>query len=124
MMLIDEIPIRWGILLPIVVLISVGVLMVHIKTAQDLDRRRRNPTKSASFSVRNGSMWAQMLALCWTVVYGHSQGWEPWPPVVVFLAAYDVHLISQIAIMRADIARLPPHVAPNGYGSSGGASLP
>jgi cytochrome bd-type quinol oxidase subunit 2 len=115
MMLIDELPVRWGILLPIVVMISIGVLMIHIKTAQELDRRRRNPTRSTAFTVRGTSMWAQMLTLCWMVVYGHSQGWEPWPPFVVFLAAYDVHLVSQIVIMRADLASMPLRTnVPNG----------
>lgn len=118
-------PMHWAFLLQALTLLSIASIMLHIKTAEALDTRRRNPTNAPAFSVRSLSMWVQMGVLCWTVSYGHANGWDPWPPFVVFLAAYDAHVISQIVIMRADLARLPPQVdhAPQpsrGFGGGGG----
>lgn len=88
-------------------LVAAAIVLVlwHIKVADCLDRVRF-PRKDLWFRIRRASMFVTLGALCWGVVYGYSNRWTPWPPVIVFLAAFDVSVLMQIFIMRRDLARL------------------
>jgi hypothetical protein len=117
---IDSMPVAWGSLLQVMTIMTIVVVIVHIKTAETLDRIRRHQTGDMMFRARKFLMVIKLVVLCWMVVYGHRRGGEPWPPFVVFLMAYDATLISQIMIMRADVARAHnQRMIGNGHTASG-----
>lgn len=80
-------------------------VLMQIATADFLDRLRHQ-NFGWWFHMRRGSQFLKLLALCWTVVYSERLGWEPWPPIVFFLFAFDVHVVFQTLIMRNDIRKI------------------
>jgi hypothetical protein len=87
------------------VMSAIVLVLWQIKTADRLDRIRHDHLDRL-FWWRRATMFLKLLTLCWTVVYSYSNGWAPWPPIVGFLAAFDLHVVTQTFIMRQDIARL------------------
>jgi hypothetical protein len=96
-------------------LVTIAVVLVlwQIKLAYCIDGIRY-PKRDWLFSVRRASVFIEMIALCWGVAYGHSNGWAPWPPMLLFLVAFDVSVAAQIFIMRRDLKRLERLAAMSG----------
>ncbi len=105
-MTIDALPIHWGFVFQITTLGTVFLVLYQIATAKTLDRLRRHDLSRAVFHARRTSLIVMLLALLWSVVYAHGNGWQPWPPIVLFLLAYDVQVITHVIVMRCDITRL------------------
>lgn len=103
---LDTLPIHWGTLFQIAAIITVGLVLVQISTAQKLDAVRRHDVSRLVFHLRRGSLFAMLLTMIWSVIYGHENGWQPWPPIVLFLFAYDLQVVSHIFVMRCDLAAL------------------
>jgi hypothetical protein len=87
------------------VLGAIILVLWQIKVADCLDIIRFD-NKGAWFWWRRTAMFLKLVALCWTVVYSYENHWAPWPPILAFIAAFDFHVITQIFIMRRDLARL------------------
>ena len=83
---------------------AVGLVLWQVKLADCIDGIRHK--RDWLFWVRRTSVFIMLGALCLSVVYGHSNRWDPWPPILLFLAAFDVYLLAQIVIMRRDLRRL------------------
>lgn len=88
------------------VMLSIGLVFVQIKTADCVDKLRRNQTEGYAFRLRRTAMFAKMITLCLTVAYGWKMGWTPWPPFTAFLATFDVYVLANILVMRQDMAKL------------------
>lgn len=84
---------------------AIVLVLWQIKVADHLDALRSN-SKGGWFWWRRTAMFLKLVALCWTVVYSYENHWEPWPPITIFLAAFDFHVLTQICIMRRDLVRL------------------
>lgn len=87
------------------VVIAIGLVLWQIKVADCLDGLRHS-SKDWWFQIRRVAMFLMLGALCWGVVYGHSTGWTPWPPMLLFIAAFDVCVLAQVCIMKRDLVRL------------------
>lgn len=110
-MVIDEImeqwSVPWGLILQALVFISIVVVLLQIKTADTLDGMRRHaPQQHVFFSIRRAAMFIKLLSLCWAVIYGYDHGWQPWPPFVLFLMAFNVHAVMYMLILKHDIWQL------------------
>jgi len=103
---IDALPVHWGFLFQLTAFATVFLVLYQIATSQTLDRLRRHELSRTVFHARRTSLIVMLLALLWAVVYAHGNGWQPWPPIVLFLLAYDVEVITHVIVMRCDIARL------------------
>lgn len=104
---LDQLPIHWGILFEIFVSASVFLVLWQIKLAQSLDLYRFNGEANGwLFKVRRTAMFLKVGALCWTIIYSAQNGWQPWPPIVLFILAFDIYVVTHIMVMRKDIARL------------------
>jgi uncharacterized integral membrane protein len=51
-------------------------------------------------------MYMKAGGLIWMVEYSHAHGWTPWPPIIIFLLAFDAYVLTQTLIMKADIVRI------------------
>jgi hypothetical protein len=99
--------IHWGALFDIFVAITIFIVLWQIKLAQSIDIRRFNgEAETPLFKLRRAAMFLKVGALCWTVIYSAQNDWQPWPPIVVFIAAFDVYVITAILVMRKDLERL------------------
>jgi len=103
---IDLLPVHWGFLFHLAVLAAVIIVLLQIQTARLLDEMRRHDVKDAVFKIRSGAKFLTILALLWTAVYVYGNGWQPWPPLVLFLAAYDVQAAMSVVVMRRDVYEL------------------
>ena len=101
------------------VMAAIVLVLWQIKVADCVDRLRY-PQKDSWFRIRRAAMFIKIGALCWGVVYGYSNRWTPWPPMVLFLAAFDVGVLMQIFIMRRDLVRLERLAAMGVRGRAGG----
>lgn len=103
---IDAIPVNWTALFQVASLVSIALIMVQVKMADILDHMRHPREESGIlFRIRRWSMWAKALALCWSVIYGHEHAWMPWPPLISFLIAFDVYVITHIFVLNDDIRK-------------------
>jgi hypothetical protein len=87
------------------VIIAVFLVAAEIKIADCLDKLRRHLTHRFLFRMRRTAMFLNLLSLCWAAGYSYSLGWDPWPPFIAFLLAYDAYVGAQILVMRDDLAR-------------------
>jgi hypothetical protein len=83
-------------------IITIFLVLYQISIADRLDILRRHQ-QDVWFHVRRGTMFLKLLSLCWMVGYSYTRGWEPWPPIIAFLAAFDIHVGFQISLMRHDL---------------------
>ena len=98
------------------VMATIGLVLWEIKLAWCVDGLRYSRRKTSTvnsgrisgwwFQIRRGAMFIKLGSLCWCVVYGYSNRWLPWPPFILFIAAFDVGVVAQIFIMRRDLRRL------------------
>lgn len=90
------------------VMSGVALILWQIDTAKIVDKLRHasNGGYRGLFVVRRLAMFLKALCLCWAVYYSSTRGWTPWPPFLLFLAAFDSYVIVHILIMRRDIERL------------------
>lgn len=100
--------INWNVLLQFTVICGVVLTVFRMQTAEQLE-------KIVGCVEHHGS-WGQLrrvtqsllaLSLLWCVSYGYERGWQPWPPMVIFILCYDLSTIVGIAIMRQDIKAIP-----------------
>ena len=107
-MILDSLPIHWAFLFQTLTIITVFLIMWQIHTAYELDKLRWNGVSERGifFHFRRLTMFLKALALCWIVIYGDTRSWQPWPPFVAFLFAFDLNIIGQIMVMRQDIERV------------------
>lgn len=96
----------WGSLFQILTLATVGLMFSQIAIAERVDKLRRNQVRDFAFRLRKGSMIGKLVMLCLCVAYGYDRGWDPWPPIVLFLVAADINIISEILVLRKDEKRL------------------
>lgn len=89
----------------ILVITSIIIVLVQIRTMDILDHMRNHQTNRWIFYVRRTAMFTKLGALAWTVIFAYQNNWTPWPPFVAFLAAFDVYVVAHILIMRIDLAR-------------------
>lgn len=100
------------------VIAAIFLVLWQIKVADCLDGMRYS-SKDWWFRIRRGSMFIKLGALCWGVVYGYSNHWTPWPPVILFIAAFDVCVLAQVKIMKRDLVRLERLASMSGRGRVG-----
>jgi hypothetical protein len=105
-MILESLPIHWGFLFQLLVLFSIVVILLQIKYVDAIDKIRHSTEQKWIFQLRRAFMFGQLLALIWMVIYGHNKGWQPWPPLAVFLILFDARIISEILILRIDFKRL------------------
>lgn len=103
---LDTLPIHWNALFQITALITVFLVLYQIATSQKLDAMRRHDVSRLVFHLRRGSLIVMLLTMLWAVIYVHDNGWQPWPPIVLFLIAYNVQVASHVIVMRCDIAAM------------------
>lgn len=87
------------------VISAVFLILWQIKCADHLDKLRQH-NNDFWFRVRRTAMFLKMLGMCWAVIYAWGNQWAPWPPMLGFMVAFNLYLVSEIFILRADIVRL------------------
>jgi hypothetical protein len=97
--------ISWSLLFQLLVIAAVFLVLVQIWVSDCLDRVRRHQTQRLLFRARRAAMFLLLLSLIGAVIYGRKNGWDPWPPVVIFMFLFNVYIITQILVMRDDLAR-------------------
>lgn len=103
---IDLLPVQWNFIFQMTCIISVAVIFVQVKSADELDHiRHPHEETGLLFTIRRAAKFVMALTLCWAVVYAHERAWMVWPPLIAFLLAFDVHAITHILVMREDIKR-------------------
>jgi hypothetical protein len=105
-MILDELPIHWGLIFQVLSFITIFLMLWEIDTAKALDDMRWSRMTGWMFVARRVAMWLKALTLCWAVIYIHGRGWQPWPPIVAFMAAFGLYTAMNTLVMRADIAKL------------------
>ena len=105
-MTIEDWPIHWTIVFQVLVITAIFLVAAQIKMADIVDHLRHHDTDRWLFRVRKGLTFAKLLALCWTVEYSYTRGWQPWPPISMFLLAFNLRVVSELFVMKADIERL------------------
>lgn len=98
--------IPWGTLFAVLTIVTVGLVFWQLAMVQAVDKLRKHQTDDFPFRLRKASMLMKLVALCFTVAYGFEMGWDPWPPIVFFLVAADLNIISEILVLRKDEKRL------------------
>lgn len=83
---------------------SVFLVLFQIQTADCVDKLRQNDTRALPFRMRRVGAIVEIVALCFTASY--SYGWEPWPPLIALIVAFDVRVIAQIMVLTIDKERL------------------
>lgn len=105
-MTLDSLSNHLGFAFQVLVFASIFLVFWQIDVAKKLDDLRNNETDRLAFRMRRDAMFAKLMALCWTVIYSAVREWQPWPPIVLFLAAFDWYIIANIMVMRDDIKRI------------------
>jgi predicted MFS family arabinose efflux permease len=105
-MTIDALPMPWNFVFQVVCVISITVILWQIKCADMLDHMRHpSEENGVLFAIRRSAKFVMALTLCWVVIYAHQRAWTVWPPIIIFLLAFDVHSITHILVMREDIKK-------------------
>lgn len=99
--MVDHLPFIFQVL----VMAAIVLVLWQIKIGDCIDTMRY-PRKDGWFRIRRFSMFLKLGSLCWAVAYGYTRRWTPWPPMVLFIAAFDVYVLAHVFIMRRDLARL------------------
>lgn len=106
-MIIDQLPIRWNFVFELAIIFGILFTAAQVKLADMLDEKRFNSeSMSLLFQLRRGSRWLKILVLCWMAIYAYNRGWNAWPPVVAFVAAFDLWVLLDVLVMRKDMDRL------------------
>lgn len=56
--------------------------------------------------VRRSVFILELMALCWVVIFGATNRWAPWPPLIAFIGAVVVKTVVHILILRWAIRKL------------------
>lgn len=96
--------------------LTIGLVLYQIKVADELDQIRwGNDSKSfLLIEARRTVMIFKVAALIWIVVYTDNQHWQPWPPFIAFIAAFDLYVLVNLLILRKDRNRLRERMKANG----------
>ena len=93
-----------GFIFQVLVLVSIVIVLLQLKYMDAMDRIRRN--EGWVFCLRRAFIFGKLIALCWAVIYAHNMGWQPWPPFIAFLVAFDAKVIMEILVLRGDARKL------------------
>jgi hypothetical protein len=104
--LIDSSPLHWTLIFHLSVIAAVVLVLWQIKTADILNAIRWNGTNGWLLTARRLTMFAKLAGLLWAVIYSQALGWQPWPPIVAFVIAFDAHTALDIYLMSEDIKML------------------
>jgi hypothetical protein len=99
-------PHYWNFIFQMLSVIAAVFVLWQINTSKQVDGLRHSQHPSPWFAVRRMAMFLKLLALMWTVIYVHDRAWQIWPPIVAFMAAFDVYILSEVLIMREDLKKL------------------
>jgi cellobiose-specific phosphotransferase system component IIC len=110
-MSLDDLPIHWGAAFQVLSIATIFLMLWEADTAKRLDHMRWNGAIPLLFQVRRATMMLKALTLCWAVIYSHSRGWQPWPPIVAFLVAFAIYVVVNTLVMRADMAKMKEQVS-------------
>lgn len=104
--IIDSVSGHMNFIFQILVVASIVLIMVQIKTFETADYMRWGIHARWEFTLRKAALFMKMLVLTAIVIYADIKEWPIWPPFVAFLMAFDLYVVSHIVIMRNDIKRM------------------
>lgn len=96
---------HWGFLLQILVIVSIPLMLAQIKCV-DIVQGLRRDEHGVWGQLNRLTLFLKLMALCWMVIYGYTNGWQPWPPIVALVAVNGLNCLAAIFILRNDIERL------------------
>lgn len=95
---------NWTAIMQVVVLIGVMLSIFRMQTAEQLEEIVGcNAHHGFLGTARRLGHFLTAIVLLWCAIYGYERGWQPWPPMVVFVIVFDFATLVGIAIMRQDI---------------------
>jgi len=93
---------HWTFIMQGAIILAVGIICFYVRTTEIYERLVHREHGWAS----RVQLWGNVslaVSLCWVIVYGWENGWQPWPPMTVSICILDVILISRASIMYADL---------------------
>jgi hypothetical protein len=93
----------WNFLFQMLTVCASCLVLWQIDTARKLDNVRHNGKLKTIFIIRRVGMFLKLLTMMWIVIYAHEMDWQIWPPMIAFMVAFNIYVVSEVLILRDDL---------------------
>ena len=81
---------------PFTILVWIGVLLAVVWTIMMRDDPANDGLPEWDLRLRRAGILTMVFGLSISVLFGNSQGWTPWPPMILVVVGFDFYLAAAL----------------------------